>query len=351
MTEAAAVTDYRPSILLVDDDEANRGALRRLLGRLDVDIREAADGNAALALTLDHEFALVLLDLRMPGMDGLEVSRLLRASDHAHQLPVIFVTADDVEAERLLAYSAGAADYLTKPVNPTVLLAKVNNFIELDRSRSELRRALDELDRRNRQLEQEISERRRAEQRALQLAMQDPLTGLPNRAAFLTTLATALRRADRIGPLAVAYMDLDGFKSVNDGYGHQVGDQVLCAFAEQLGERLRASDTLARLGGDEFALVLEGIRAHATPEELARTLALHQERKCVVERDGRSLELRVTASAGLALYPRDGSQVDTLLEAADRALYAAKRAGKARSHVYSPALHGGPTRSGAAGNP
>lgn len=330
--------DHRPSILLVDDDPANRVALHRLLSRLDVDIHEAADGNSALALTLDHEFALALLDLHMPGMDGLEVARLLRASEHGRQLPVIFVTADDADAERLLAYAAGAADYLTKPVNPTVLLAKVNNFIELDRSRSELRYALEELDRRNRQLEQEVRERRRTEERALQLAMQDPLTGLPNRGAYLTALEAAMRRADRAGPLAVAYMDLDGFKEINDSYGHQVGDQVLCAFAEQLRGRLRASDTLARFGGDEFALVLEGIRAHASPEDLVHTLALHQRRQLKVEYGGRTLELCVTASAGLALYPRDGVRVDALLDAADRALYAAKRAGKARSYLYSPTL-------------
>lgn len=342
------VPGHRPRILLVDDDPANRAALRRLLGRLDVDIHEAADGNSALALTLDHEFALALLDLRMPGMDGLEVSRLLRASEHGRQLPVIFVTADHADAERLLAYAAGAADYLTKPVNRTVLLAKVNNFIELDRSRSELRHALDELDRRNRQLEQEISERRRAEKRALQLAMQDPLTGLPNRGAYLAELEAAMRRADRAGPLAVAYLDLDGFKAINDSYGHQVGDQVLCAFAEQLRGRLRASDTLARFGGDEFALVLEGIRAHASPDELARTLALHQGRELRVGCGGRSLEVRVAASAGLALYPRDGVRVDALLDAADRALYAAKRAGKGRTCLYSPALAPRLTTSAAA---
>ena len=230
-----------PRILVVDDLYANRLAMRRVLATLQVEVVEAESGNEALAACIDAEFALILLDVQMPGMDGMEVAEFLHGEESTQHTPVIFVTAgatDDMD--RLKGYDVGAVDYITKPLNPSLLSAKVRNFIELYESRRALKKALEELDERNTQLEREIEERRRAEDRAQQLATHDALTGLPNRLLFLDRLATSMRRAKRNSTIfALGYMDLDGFKPINDEFGHGIGDITLQTIADRLREHTR----------------------------------------------------------------------------------------------------------------
>ena len=163
----------RSKVLVVDDLYANRVAMRQVLKGIDIEIIEAESGNDALMACLDHEFALILLDVQMPGMDGVEVAELLNGDEHTREAAIIFVTADSTDdMDRLKGYDVGAIDYITKPVNPDLLSAKVRNFLELHESRQALKRtmaqlkqAMDELDRVNRQLREEIEERKRAEAR------------------------------------------------------------------------------------------------------------------------------------------------------------------------------------------
>lgn len=321
----------RPKILAVDDNPANLLVIRRVLAKLDVEVVEAASGNDALKATLDDEFALVLLDVYMPDINGFEVAEILSQEESTRQTPIIFVTAtyaDDVH--RLKGYGFGAVDYMAKPLEATILLSKVQVFLELYRHRVALRDALSELSERNRQLEIEVEQRKQMEQEMRHLAMHDMLTGLPNRALFMDRLESAHHRAQRHGGMfALVYVDVDRFKTVNDTWGHGAGDAVLIELAARLRGALRENDTVARLGGDEFALVLEELDdindAHRLMERVTQSLLAPMH----YQRDGEQLTLSIAASIGLAAYPADGAEVDALLHAADQAMYLTKRSREA----------------------
>lgn len=322
---------------MVDDLYANRLAMRRVLSALAVDVVEADSGNAALTACIDSDFALILLDVQMPDMDGMEVAQLLHGEDSTCDTPVIFVTAgatDDMD--RLKGYDVGAVDYITKPLNPSLLTAKVRNFIDLYESRRALRVALAELDERNQQLESEIEVRKRAEDRAQKLATHDALTGLPNRLLFLDRLATSMQRAARNKTqFALGYMDLDGFKPINDQYGHGIGDIALQTIADRLTARTRQTDTVARFGGDEFALIFENIASVDDCLEICEELRAHLSAPIQLPCAGSSDVLAVGMSIGLALYPEHGTSADQLMHNADRALYQVKQSGKAGVRIFS----------------
>jgi diguanylate cyclase (GGDEF)-like protein len=320
-------TAPRPKILAVDDNPANLLVIRRVLAKLDVEIVEAPCGNDALKATLDAEFALVLLDVYMPDINGFEVAEILSQEESTRQTPIIFVTAtyaDDVH--RLKGYGFGAVDYMAKPLDATILLSKVQVFLELYRHRVALRDALNELSERNRQLELEVEQRKQMEEEMRHLAMHDMLTGLPNRALFMDRLESAYHRATRRnGMFALVYVDVDRFKEVNDTWGHAAGDAMLVELATRLRGTLRDNDTVARLGGDEFALVLEELE----DIEIGR-LRLERLKKALQApmsylHNDENVTLNIAASIGLAVYPEDGAEVNALLHAADQAMYLVKR--------------------------
>jgi diguanylate cyclase (GGDEF)-like protein len=321
----------RPKILVVDDTPANLVAMRRLLARADADIFEAASGNEALALCLDHQFALVLLDVNMPEMDGFEVAQFISEADHLSETPIIFVTAayaDDIN--RIKGYTAGAVDYIAKPINDVILQSKVKIFLELYRARALLQQALDELSLRNQQLTTEVAERTRMEQLVRHQATHDALTGLPNRILFRGRLEDAIAAGDAEGgSFALAYIDIDGFKGVNDNHGHAAGDALLKAIAGRLAGRTRESDTVARLGGDEFAVLLHD--AADAPTALARcqTLCDAIAETYTLEVNDLRLVVTIGASIGVTLFI-PGNAYDHIVAAADMAMYDAKRSGKNR---------------------
>ncbi len=177
----------------------------------------------------------------------------------------------------------------------------------------------------------DITERKRAEQRVRHLAHHDPLTGLPNRALLLDRLHQALAQARREhGRIAVLMLDLDHFKTVNDSFGHPIGDRLLCAVAARLRTTVRESDTLARFGGDEFALIQTGLGepngagvfAQKVVDALAEPFLIGDQ------------EMRATTSAGVAIYPEHGAESEPLLERADIALYRAKANGRNRAEIF-----------------
>jgi len=324
------MTDLRPKLLIVDDTRANLVAMRHLLGDCGAELVEATSGNEALALCLEHAFALILLDVNMPDMDGFEVATLLGETEQLRDTPVIFVTAayaDDVN--RLKGYRSGAVDYIAKPINDVILRSKVRVFLDLYNARMELQQALGELGERNRQLQAEIAERQRAEAQVRHQATHDMLTGLPNRALFHERLHQAIAQAPGRG-FALAMLDIDGFKAVNDTHGHPVGDALLQAIAVRLRAHVRAGDTVARLGGDEFALILED--AAQLPLLLERCQQLCDTLALPYPLPGPAGEVvaRVSASIGIALWNSGTPSDEALIQAADRALYEAKRAGKNR---------------------
>ena len=181
----------------------------------------------------------------------------------------------------------------------------------------------------------DVSDRARLEQDLRRLAYYDTLTGLPNRTLFSDRLEHQLSRARRHGErMAVFFVDLDRFKVINDSLGHELGDKVLTSVAQRMQNCLRAEDTLARLGGDEFAVLLPGIGDDGSATIVADRLLA----SLVVPHDVDGHELTVGASLGVALFPRDGSDVDRLLRSADTAMYRAKARGRGRAAVFVPTL-------------
>lgn len=320
--------EERPKILVVDDNPANLLVVRHVLGRLDVELVEAPSGNDALKAMLDHEFALVLLDVYMPDINGFEVANIISQEDSTRHTPIIFVTAtyaDDVH--RLRGYGFGAVDYMAKPLDATILLSKVQVFLELYRNKVALRRALQELSLRNRQLEDELQHRKVMEENVRHMATHDPLTGLPNRLLFSDRLSMTIERALRREKVfALVYLDVDDFKSINDQWGHRGGDDVLSCVAKRLSAFIRSSDTAARLGGDEFALLMEDVGDEQDVLARLDTLQAQLEQPMRYQREEAPIEIAIKISIGIALFPRDGGESEQLLHAADQAMYRRKRA-------------------------
>lgn len=290
-------------ILIVDDLEVNTILLERMLrdaGYLSV--TSTLDPGAVCELHRRNGYDLIMLDLQMPGMDGFQVMECLKEVETDGYLPVLVITAQP--AYKLRALQSGAKDFISKPFDLAEVLMRVHNMLEV--------RLLHKAARNNgRMLES--------------LALTDPLTGLANRRLLADRIAMAIVRARRNkNPMAVVYLDLDGFKQINDTLGHGAGDVLLKMVARRLLETVREEDTVARLGGDEFMIALW----HVSGSGEAATVALK-----VIEAVSQPYAIEghtvnVTTSAGVGIFPDHGADADELMKSADLALYEAKRAGK-----------------------
>lgn len=319
-----------PKILVVDDTRANLVAMRHLLADSGAELVEASSGNEALSRCLDQHFALILLDVNMPDMDGFEVAQLLGETEQLRDTPVIFVTAayaDDIN--RLKGYRSGAVDYIAKPINDTILKSKVRVFLELHSARMQLQQTLEELSERNRQLQAEITERQRIEAQVRHQATHDMLTGLPNRVLFHDRLRDAVQYSTANGvPFALALVDIDGFKGVNDTYGHPAGDALLQAIASRLSRQVRVSDTAARLGGDEFAVIFQEAGDIAPLLQRCQDICNVLAQPYPLQAAQGAILAHVSASIGIALWNERIDSDEVLIQAADRALYQVKENGK-----------------------
>ena len=424
-------------ILIVDDTPMNLVVLEHMLKRGDIAIRTAQDGQQALEMVEAHDFALILLDVQMPGLNGYDTARAIKESPRGAGVPIIFVTSifQDLENVRR-GYEVGAVDYLFRPVDAQMLRSKVNVFIDLRRQKAlleaeiaqrrrteeALRRAeekyrtiferavegifqcdlegtflevnpatarllgydspselvgrpgmgldilVDSEERRvylekllrdgvvanreyqirrsdgehiwvsessrlaegpdgERLIEGVLEDTTESKKSALDLhyrATYDGLTNIPNRLLFFDRLEHALARAKRYGyGLAVLFLDLDGFKSVNDNFGHRAGDELLLQAAGRLRRRVRASDTLARLGGDEFGVLLERVTELDSVNQAAENMIAALVEPFLIG----AAEFRIGVSVGVSLFPGDAEDASTLVSRADAAMYAAKKEG------------------------
>jgi diguanylate cyclase (GGDEF)-like protein len=292
-----------PRLLVVDDQPANIQALYQAFSA-DHQVLMATGGEQALKLAATKLPDLILLDVVMPGMDGHEVCRRLKAEPATRDIPVIFVTAHSDEAAETQGLALGAVDFISKPVNPAIVRARVKTHLTLKAQADLLR----------------------------QWVYVDGLTGVRNRRGFDEQLAAEWGRSVREGSaLSVVLLDVDFFKRYNDHYGHQAGDACLRAVAACLRQAVkRPADLVARYGGEEFACLLPG-----TPLDgalaFARQLGAAVE-ALALEHAQSTVSPVVTVSLGVCAT--DGNQpgtADALLRAADAQLYAAKAAGRNRS--------------------
>ncbi len=295
------------TLLLVDDDAMNRDALSRRLARRGYTVLTAESGPLALEMVGAHRVDAVLLDVMMPGMSGLETLRLLRESRSVSDLPVIMVTAKDRTEDVVEALDLGANDYVTKPIDFPIALARIRTQVTSRRA--------------------------------------DPLTGLPNRAMFMDRVARLItsRSGADTPSFAVLFLDIDRFKIINDSLGHLVGDQLLISLARRLEQSLRHTDTvarpglehtLARLGGDEFTILLDGMRSAADATVVAERLLAAAARPFDV--DGR--EIVISISVGLVMSDTRYQRAEDMVRDADTAMYRAKAQGKARCEVFDTSM-------------
>jgi diguanylate cyclase (GGDEF)-like protein len=352
----------KPKVLLVNDHPASLMALESVLVRkhveTDYEVITAQSGEEALRQVLQQHFAVILLDVSMPGMDGFETAQIIHSHPRSASVPIIFVTAHYAdEMHRLKGYQKGAVDYLFTPIIPQILQNKVAVFVDLAKKNLQLQRQAVELAELNRNLQvqrvkdlqeanaalqAEIVERRQAEERAHGLATRDPLTGLYNRRSLMERLEQAITRANRAsGSLALLFLDMDRFKTVNDTLGHDVGDALLIEVANRITGAVRESDVVARLGGDEFVVLVSEIAAEERVAQIARELIAAISAPYP---DLEGHEVMTTTSIGIALYPRDGQSVDQLLTSADAAMYTAKKAGSGAYRFYDASLNASAAR-------
>jgi two-component system cell cycle response regulator len=291
------------SILIVDDQQSNV----LLLGEMLRDVGYACiattnDPYAVCELHRKNHYDLILLDLQMPGMDGFQVMESLKETETDGYLPVLVITAQP--GHKLRALASGAKDFVSKPFDLVEVKTRIHNMLEV-------RLLYKKLENYNKVLES--------------LALHDALTGLPNRRLLMDRLSLAIAHARRNKrTMAVMYLDLDGFKQINDTLGHDAGDTLLSMVAARLVAAVRQEDTVARLGGDEFVIVMWELSHADSVAKLGSKVIQALSQPYSIQGRGVSM----TASVGAGIYPTHGEEVETLMKSADLALYEAKRTGK-----------------------
>jgi diguanylate cyclase (GGDEF)-like protein len=350
---ANSSTVATPRILIVDDLSDNRTILKRRFQRQGFEVVEADSGLKALELIDGQEFDLVLLDVMMPGIDGIETLKRIRSRKSASMLPVIMVTAKSESENIVESLGLGANDYVTKPVDFAVALARANTQIGRKRAELQVIAANDALSKANSSLEKNVAERtalllglyqklraemavrEEADARSLHLAYHDSLTGLGNRLLFKEQLEDVLKDVvNAPKSVAVLFVDLDGFKGINDTLGHSIGDLVLKSIGSRIRDILPANGRIARLGGDEFAIL------QVSAEQPSAAIALAQEIVDVIGRpsaiDG--YDVTVSASVGIAVADAGSMTAEDFLKSADIAMYGAKSKGPGNYRMFDPEM-------------
>ena len=440
MTSSYPAIGEQPLVLVVDDEVTTRMIAEGSLGAAGYQVRVACDASQGLELIAQQVPDLLLLDVDMPGISGLEMCRKLREQKQFRALPIIMLTAHNDEQALVDSFAAGASDFCTKPVNWMLLAHRIRHLLRSARLLSELeiaqrtagmgswscppegdrmwwspnlrellgidslgstqplQRLLEQVPKAEREavrqalndarsgeailikhtiirantaeervvrhrielkdergngnamlhgVMQDFSEVHAAEQRMRRLAYLDALTELPNRTAFIENMQRCLERSRRQSKkLAVLYLDLDDFKRINDTLGHSAGDALLREAAVRLRSVVRGGDVvgrmevdaneaeIARLGGDEFAVVLSELDNDAMAAVVGERIIETLSEPFLIEDN----VLYVTTSIGIACFPRDASDVATLLRDADAAMYEAKRSGKSALRYHDKEL-------------
>lgn len=298
-------TAKKIQVLVADDSAVYRKLVEHALYGEAYELLFAKSGMEAMKLCQEHEPSIVITDWMMPDFSGLELCQRIRNDGRDGYTYLILLTSISEKDNVVKGLAAGADDYLTKPFDPAELQARIGvgrRIIELNREVDSKNRLLDEM------------------------AHTDSLTGLANRRAIYEWAGRQLRGAVRHGfSLWVVLADLDGFKKINDTYGHVAGDEMLQRFAELLRTHTRASDLCGRLGGDEFLMVISHVDAKAIAPTVERFRAEVAAAKFSIK--GESVPM--TASFGIAGHiGHKEEEFGALVRQADKALYAAKRGGR-----------------------
>jgi len=290
------------TILLIDDSVENLDIIGEILKEYDV--VDTTSATHAFKIVQDEKIDLILLDIVMPDIDGFEACKYFKSQKESRDIPIIFLTAKSDEESIETAYDLGGIDYVSKPVKPKELLARVKTQLELQKLIFDLEESKKELK---------------------LLASTDSMTGLYNRRYFqyISENIAALDRRDK-EDTAFIMLDIDKFKSINDTFGHAFGDRCIIFLAKILNELKRESDLLFRFGGDEFLILLP---------KTSQKGALNLSQKIRVRVEESIIEdekISFTVSIGVSVLTNDDKNVEGVLIRADKALYNSKESGRNR---------------------
>lgn len=350
-SNCSIVTQSKPSkgnILVVDDTPQNLELISQILEKRRFEVRCAENGAMALRAAQSGWADLILLDIKLPGINGYEVCEQLKANEATKNTPVIFLSALDETFDKVLAFSAGGVDYICKPFQIEEFLVRIQNQLNLIKARAEIVQLNAELEQRvqqrtaqleqtNQQLKREIIERQTIQKKLLYLALHDRLTGLFNKVLFLQRLTKVINYTKKHPEnlFAVIFLDGDRFKLINDSLGHIVGDKVLINLANRLNLCLESQDTLARFGGDEFAILLPNIVGIDKAIEIAQKIQSQLHLPFLIDRH----QLFFTVSMGIVLGTAEYDSPEHILRDADTAMYRAKAQGKSRYQIFDLTMH------------
>ncbi len=327
ITQATAREKCR--VLAVDDERLSLKLIRHHLEKAGHEVLVASNGDQALEIAMQEDPPIIVTDWRMPGMDGLDLVRMLRRYERGRATYIILLTGSDDEEQVVEAFDAGIDDYVTKPFNPRVLLARVGAGERVAH------------------LQEQVAEDKRTQQRQMKelailnrklkkASITDALTGLPNRRYAMERMQEAWSGRERLPkPMALVMIDIDHFKQVNDQFGHAAGDAVLQKVAEVFREQVRNDESICRIGGEEFLVILP----QATLEDAAKCAERIRTAVASAKIDAEGFRGRVTVSLGVASSEQTDQGVEHLLNLSDAAVYRAKAEGRNRVVLADTPVH------------
>jgi diguanylate cyclase (GGDEF)-like protein len=336
------------TILVVDDILENLQFLSASLSEHGYKVRCARNGAMALLTSKKEPPHIILLDIKMPGMDGYEVCQNLKADELTRDIPVIFLSALDDVFDKVKAFAMGGVDYIVKPFQIEEVITRVSHQLALQAAQAKIIQLNGELEQKVQQrtaqlekvieeLNQEISQHHQTQNQLLHQALHDDLTGLPNRTLLMEHLKKAIQRSQRNKDylFVILFIDLDRFKIINDTWGHSIGDRLLIAISKILKECCRQVDTIARLSGDEFTILLEDLQSIEDAIMIAErlldklTFPIHLDDRKVFS----------GASIGIVSGSPNYQNGVELLRDADIAMYRAKALGKGRYAIFDREMY------------
>lgn len=302
-------------ILVADDSKTFLELITNSLHKLGHEVTSVSSGEEAIKEFQNNPPDLVILDVTMPGMNGFECARQIRHLTPDDWFPIIFLSASVNDQSIAQGIDAGGDDYLTKPYSDITLQAKIKAMQRIAEMRQQLLHKTNELK---------------------HISTTDILTGLFNRFHFEIILrkrmAAAARHHYNIG---ILFIDLDYFKTINDTFGHGIGDLLLKEVAFRLQNKTRIDDAICRIGGDEFVVILNNVENLHAAGEVAQKIIDELSKEYIINGN----TIRISASIGVTCYPEQPGEPATVIQNADIAMYAAKELGKNNFQFYTEALH------------